>query len=82
MQTDNHAPLVHTPEEAAEQLLTTPRTMERWRGNGTGPRFVRIGRRVGYRPEDLAAFVASQVRSHTGQSLEKRSAPAREGTRR
>ncbi len=71
---------VRTPEQAAPRLLTTPRTLERWRANGTGPKFVKIGRRVGYRDADLDAFIAANVRSHTGQ---KESAPTRTtGTRR
>jgi len=77
VQTDPTAIIVLTPAEAAVRLLTKPRTLERWRSNGTGPRFVRIGRRVGYRPEDLTSFVAAQVRSHTGETPRKGSAPAR-----
>jgi predicted DNA-binding transcriptional regulator AlpA len=79
VQTETHAPIVLTPAEAAARLLTKPRTLERWRTNGTGPRFVRIGRRVGYRPEDITAFVASQVRSHTGEK--PRNDDARRDTR-
>ncbi len=77
MQPDTSAPLVYTPAEAAAQLLTKPRTLERWRTNGTGPRYVRIGRRVAYRPADLAAFVASQVRTHTGEKLKPENSDAR-----
>jgi predicted DNA-binding transcriptional regulator AlpA len=43
------------------------RTIERWRKTGTGPRFVKLGRRVAYRACDLEAFVAAQVRTHTGE---------------
>ena len=77
---EHSSALVRTPEQAAPRLLTTPRTLERWRANGTGPKFVKIGRRVGYRDADLDAFIAANVRSHTGQN---ESAPARNtGTRR
>ena len=82
MPTDAHAVIVLTPAEAAVRLLAKPRTLERWRTNGTGPSFVRIGRRVGYRPCDLDAFVASQVRTHTGQALSNEGASARKGPRR
>jgi excisionase family DNA binding protein len=51
-----HSPLL-THDEAAAWLRSSERTLERWRGNGTGPRFVRLGRRVVYRPEDLEAWV-------------------------
>lgn len=46
-----------TPPEAAEVLRTKARTIERWRTNGDGPAFVRIGRRVAYRRQDLEAFI-------------------------
>ncbi len=74
---DSNAALVLTPEQAAAALNVPERTIERWRATGTGPRFVKLGRRVAYRPDDLTAFIDAQVRSHTGQSLEKRSALVR-----
>jgi excisionase family DNA binding protein len=49
-----------TPDEAAAYLLSKPRTLERWRGDGTGPAFIRLGRRVAYRREDLEAWLAKQ----------------------
>ena len=33
------------------------RTLERWRLEGRGPRFVRVGRRVMYEPSALADFI-------------------------
>lgn len=35
-----------------------PRTLERWRAEGRGPQFVRIGRHVRYRRTDIEAFEA------------------------
>ena len=35
-----------------------PRTLERWRAEGRGPQFVRIGRHVRYRQADILAFEA------------------------
>lgn len=54
-----------TPEEAAHFLRVNPRTLERWRGDGGGPRFAKIGRRVAYRLCDLTAFVDGHLHSHT-----------------
>lgn len=55
-----------TPQEAAEVLrLRTHRTMERWRTEGTGPSFVRIGRRVAYTRRALKTFVESNIRNTT-----------------
>lgn len=45
-------------EAAALRLGVPKRTLEDWRLNGIGPRYVRVGRRcVRYRPEDLRAYV-------------------------
>jgi excisionase family DNA binding protein len=57
-----------TPQEAAELLRSTVKTLERWRHAGGGPVFTRIGRRVTYRVEDLEAWLEQQRRAHTGSA--------------
>lgn len=57
-----------TPHEAAEVLLTNHRTMERWRTEGTGPVFVKIGRRVAYQRADLEQFVRERRAKHTAET--------------
>ena len=42
-----------TPEEAAEYLRLSPRTIERYRYMGSGPRFRRFGRVIRYTVWDL-----------------------------
>ena len=37
----------------------SPSTLERWRHDGTGPAFLKIGGRVVYRMEDIEAFERS-----------------------
>ena len=44
------------------------RTLERWRLEGRGPKFVKLGKRVFYRREDLEAFVVSGLRHSTRDS--------------
>jgi hypothetical protein len=56
-----------TPEESAGFLNSNARTLERWRTNGTGPRFVKVGRRVHYRREALDAWIMRQERSNTAE---------------
>lgn len=69
--------IVISENEAARRLGVSPRTLQRWRDEGDGPAFVRLGaRRVGYRPADLDAWVAERV---TGANRE--AAPAREARR-
>ena len=46
-----------TPAEAAEILRISPATLPRWRWAGEGPDFVRIGRSIRYRREDLDRYI-------------------------
>lgn len=49
---------VYTTNQAADYLKLSPKTLVNWRGEGKGPRFVRLGRAVRYRKSDLDAYVA------------------------
>jgi hypothetical protein len=53
--------------EAAKILRLSVRTLERYRIVGGGPRYVKLGRRIVYRPGDLDAWVASNTVSSTSQ---------------
>jgi len=57
-------------QEKAAALLggLSVRTLERWRLEGCGPRFVRVGRRVMYRPADLGAFIERHARTSTREA--------------
>jgi excisionase family DNA binding protein len=46
-----------TPAETAEKLRVSMRTLEYWRFSGRGPAFIRVGKRVRYRPADVEAFL-------------------------
>jgi hypothetical protein len=52
---------------AAKLLGLSVRTLERHRVAGTGPRYVRLGRLVRYRQQDLADFVDRNVRTSTSE---------------
>jgi hypothetical protein len=54
-------------EQAAQFLKLSPRTLDRQRGTGDGPRFRKFGRRVIYAIEDLEAWANERVfgRTHT-----------------
>lgn len=64
------AALLTTPE-AADYLRIKPATMEQNRWNGTGCRFVKIGRNVRYRLEDLDAFINERVYGSTTEATAK-----------
>ena len=48
--------------QLAERWNISPRTLERWRWVGDGPRYLKIGGRVVYRVEDIEAYEAAQLR--------------------
>jgi len=54
--------------ELARRWKLSPRTLERWRWLGQGPRYVKIGGRVVYRLEDVEAFEADSLRTSTSMS--------------
>ncbi|WP_019593009.1 helix-turn-helix domain-containing protein [Thioalkalivibrio sp. ALM2T] len=50
-----------TPEQAAEYLRLSPRTLIRWRNMRKGPPWVKAGRRVIYRRGDLDAWLEQRT---------------------
>ena len=60
-----------TAEQVTRELPVAKATLAKWRWNGTGPNYVKLGARVMYRRVDLDAWIASNTRSpaaadHTG----------------
>ena len=49
-------PIRLTPLELAQRWKTTDAALRQWRWNGKGPKFLKMGRRVSYRLEDVEAF--------------------------
>lgn len=50
---------------AAEYLNLKPGTLEQWRWNGKGPRFVKVGRNCRYRKSDLDSFIEERIYQST-----------------
>ena len=50
------------PDETAQELNITRRTLDHWHSLRTGPPRTRIGRRVYYKRSTLRAWVAAQER--------------------
>jgi len=46
--------------EAAEYVALSPATLEKMRATGAGPRFIRMGRAIGYDLRDLDAWLDHQ----------------------
>ncbi|WP_238123101.1 MULTISPECIES: helix-turn-helix transcriptional regulator [unclassified Xanthobacter] len=73
--TDSNWPrFVRTPE-AARLLDLSPRTLEKFRCDGTGPIYHKLGGRVVYALADLHAWVEACARQSTSGSASSKPAP-------
>lgn len=67
MQSQTQAPaLLVSEREAARLLSLSPATLRAWRRAGTGPAAVRLGRRIAYSRDALAAYIARCTRPSGG----------------
>jgi hypothetical protein len=57
-------PLV-PPTDVAKHIGVPAKTLAQWRYLGQGPRFIKIGRHVRYRWQDVEAWLAAQSRATT-----------------
>jgi predicted DNA-binding transcriptional regulator AlpA len=60
-------PLHLDTKEAAARLGLSPITLEGWRVQGKGPRYLKIGRRVFYPENEIKAFLKDCLRSSTSE---------------
>jgi len=61
-------PISLTAGEAAKVLGLAPSTLAKLRLSGNGPVYCKLGRRVVYRREDLAAWLDSRVARNTSDA--------------
>jgi hypothetical protein len=61
-------PALMTQRELAAYLGKTTRWCERARVTGEGPRFVKVGRHVRYRAEDVLDFLEAGTRESTSSA--------------
>ena len=54
--------------QLSQRWQVSPRTLERWRWQGEGPAFVKIGGRVVYRLADVESYEAARRCESTLQS--------------
>lgn len=54
-------PLLKDTDVAKYLNDVTPKTLERWRADNEGPKFIRVGRQVRYRPEDVRAWLEERT---------------------
>lgn len=59
-----------TPEQVANALLLSLRTLAAWRSSGRNPLpYLKIGGRVRYRRSDVDAWLGSQARTSTASTV-------------
>jgi hypothetical protein len=64
----NHDDLL-TPAMAGDRLKVTAKVLERWRGTGEGPSFVRLtSKTIRYRVEDIEDFITGRTRASTASA--------------
>jgi len=60
-----------TEAAAADFLGVSIRTMQAWRVRGGGPRYVKMGKPVRYRPVDLDAWIDTNLTTSTSAMAAK-----------
>ena len=55
-------------DESAQHVRCSPRTLEARRLDGSGPKFVKVGRKVLYRISDLEAWLERHTFSSTSEA--------------
>ena len=56
-----------TPQELAQRWNIASHTLSQWRWNARGPRYLKIGKRILYRLEDIQEFEEKKIRRHTSE---------------
>lgn len=56
---------LYPASRVSEILCIAPATLRKWRWEGKGPRFIKVGRKVAYRESDITDFIEAQVRIST-----------------
>lgn len=60
----------YSPQQLAELLQTTVQTLATWRSTGRyNLPFIKVGRKVLYRIEDVEAWLDSRLQHHTGEGV-------------
>ena len=65
-------------KQLADRWLMSPRTLEQWRWQGKGPKYLKIGARIVYRLEDVEAFESENLHLNTTASVGVRFAKTNE----
>ena len=59
---------LYSPEQVCTLLHVAEATLRKWRWEGKGPQFVKIGRKVAYQPDDIDNYIQTQIRTSTSDT--------------
>jgi predicted site-specific integrase-resolvase len=65
---DDDAKKYLTPDEAARLIGAASQTLARWRCEGGGPQFIRVGRKIMYGADDISVWMNSRRVSSTSEA--------------
>jgi len=60
---------LHATDQAAQKLHISPRTLEKWRIEGFGPKFVKIGRKFSIRMKPLTGLYRSEFGNQQAKAV-------------
>lgn len=60
-----------TSDQLAKRWVIRTETLSQWRWNGRGPQYLKIGRRVLYRLEDVLCFEEQKRRQNTSMKSDQ-----------
>ena len=61
-----------SPDELAASIKMSKRTLAKWRCNGRGPEYVRLGHAVRYRQQDVDAWLEAKVSKNSTEAADRR----------
>lgn len=61
--------VLYAEQQVSKVLRCEVRTLQAWRWRGSGPTFMKIGRLVRYRGDDVKAWMESRRKKSTSQNL-------------
>lgn len=61
-----------SPDELAASIKMSKRTLAKWRCNGRGPEYVRLGHAVRYRQQDVDAWLEAKVSKNSAEAADRR----------
>ena len=68
-QRESFRPVLGTTKEVAAFLNTKEATVRYWRGTGTGPIFIRVGKHIRYRWADVETWLAQREAASTSAPM-------------